>query len=175
MDEPVRVFIERAKAEAGVITDEELAKKLGRSKQAIASWRRRGSVPLAARAEIMLLTATKALASRVDALPLLDLKFKHFRALVKADSVVNAITIFFWSSFISGLKNPPSARTMLSIAAAQTELISIVRLSVLPVFEDGDEETLFRFVNQHHALQTDYRVARLLKSLDLDGNEVTAK
>ena len=46
MEEPIRVYIERLKAALGVTTDEEAASKLGISKQAIANWRRRGSVPL---------------------------------------------------------------------------------------------------------------------------------
>ncbi len=52
MEEPVRVFIERAKAALSIETDEQLASELGYSKQTIANWRRRGSVPEKARALI---------------------------------------------------------------------------------------------------------------------------
>lgn len=45
MEEPVRVFIERAKAALSIETDEQLASELGYSKQTIANWRRRGAVP----------------------------------------------------------------------------------------------------------------------------------
>jgi transcriptional regulator with XRE-family HTH domain len=178
MDDTVRVLIERAKAAAGVVTDEELGKKLGCSKQAIASWRRRGSVPSSARAKILNMTLEKSLPSiseLEEALALQKLQLKHTTAIVRAETLVNALTISFWSTFISSLKNPPSPGTMLSIARAQKELASIVRLTVLPVFEDGDEETLFRFANKHHALKRDAHVCRLLESLDLEGNEVSAK
>lgn len=49
MEEPVRVFIERAKAALSIDTDEQLASELGYSKQTIANWRRRGAVPTKAR------------------------------------------------------------------------------------------------------------------------------
>lgn len=45
MIESVRVYIERAKAALNVETDEELAKRIGYSKQAIASWRSRKKIP----------------------------------------------------------------------------------------------------------------------------------
>lgn len=46
MSEPVRVYIERMKAALGAVTDEDLSKSLGISKQAIANWRRREKIPL---------------------------------------------------------------------------------------------------------------------------------
>lgn len=46
MSEPVRVYIERMKAALGVVTDEDLSKSLGLSKQAIANWRKREKIPL---------------------------------------------------------------------------------------------------------------------------------
>lgn len=52
MSEPVRVYIERLKAHIGATTDDELAKSLGYSKQAIANWRRRGKVPIDAELKI---------------------------------------------------------------------------------------------------------------------------
>jgi hypothetical protein len=52
MNEHVRVFIERLKAALLIETDEELASRIGYSKQAIANWRRRGAVPNKARTKI---------------------------------------------------------------------------------------------------------------------------
>lgn len=46
MTEPVRVYIERVKAAFGVVTDEDLAFRLGLSKQAIANWRKRDKIPM---------------------------------------------------------------------------------------------------------------------------------
>ena len=45
MSEAVRVYIERVKAALSVTTDEDLAAKIGYSKQAIANWRRRDGIP----------------------------------------------------------------------------------------------------------------------------------
>lgn len=45
MSEAVRVYIERVKAALTVTTDEELAEKIGYSKQAITNWRRRNGIP----------------------------------------------------------------------------------------------------------------------------------
>lgn len=53
MSEAVRVYIERVKAALAVTTDEQLSAKLGYSKQAIASWRRRNGVPHKAELRIM--------------------------------------------------------------------------------------------------------------------------
>lgn len=52
MEEPVRVYIERAKAALSIDTDEQLASQLGYSKQTVANWRRRGAVPEKARERI---------------------------------------------------------------------------------------------------------------------------
>lgn len=43
--EPARIYIERMKDALKVRTDEELGAKLGYSKQAIANWRRRDTIP----------------------------------------------------------------------------------------------------------------------------------
>lgn len=43
--EPARIFIERMKVALGVRTDEELSRKLGYSKQAVANWRKRDTIP----------------------------------------------------------------------------------------------------------------------------------
>lgn len=53
MSEAVRVYIERVKAALDVTTDEDLAEKIGYSKQAIANWRRRGGLPHKAELRIM--------------------------------------------------------------------------------------------------------------------------
>lgn len=53
MTEDVRVYIERVKAALSVTTDEQLATKLGYSKQAIASWRSRRAVPYKAELRIV--------------------------------------------------------------------------------------------------------------------------
>lgn len=52
MEEPVRIYIERAKVALSIDTDEQLAYELGYSKQTIANWRRRGAVPEKARERI---------------------------------------------------------------------------------------------------------------------------
>lgn len=52
-DESIRVYIERLKDELHVRTDEELAEEIGYSKQAIANWRRRESIPAKAQAMII--------------------------------------------------------------------------------------------------------------------------
>lgn len=44
--EPARIYIERMKVALGVRTDEELSGKLGCSKQAVANWRKRNSIPV---------------------------------------------------------------------------------------------------------------------------------
>ncbi|WP_417689468.1 helix-turn-helix domain-containing protein [Roseibium sp.] len=53
MSEPVRVYIERMKSLFGVKTDLELAEHLGCSKQAIANWRRRDTIPFSVEADLV--------------------------------------------------------------------------------------------------------------------------
>ena len=44
--EPARIYIERMKVALSVRTDDELSRKLGYSKQAVANWRKRDTIPV---------------------------------------------------------------------------------------------------------------------------------
>lgn len=177
MSEPVRIFIERVKAAAGVRTDDELAKQLGCSKQAIASWRRRGTVPSSAKAAIQDKFGPKLempISALQHALQHQTLDLMHTIEVLKSKNIVDAVTIQFWSDYLARLKTRASAKTMLSIAAAQDALTDVVRLIVMPVFEHGNEIVLYDFVTRSKSLNNNAKVQKILAEIDLDGNEIIA-
>ncbi|TXH81903.1 MAG: hypothetical protein E6Q77_07270 [Rhizobium sp.] len=89
MTEPVRVYIERVKAAFGVETDEDLADRIGYSKQAIANWRRRQKVPEKASVVISHLLGPEFAASDT----------MRFVAEHHENRVRNLSAAFFWREF----------------------------------------------------------------------------
>lgn len=171
MTEPVRVYIERVKAAAGVQTDAELGGKLGYSKQAIATWRRRGFIPASAELQI---TAKLGHDLKIQGLKSAILRQAHsLESLIeqrRADRLVSAITIKILLWFINRLKNPPSERTLLSIGAAQRQLNNAVTEHVMPIFDQENEAALLASLTSQMAILENEKISILLSEIDLDGN-----
>jgi Bacteriophage CI repressor helix-turn-helix domain len=172
MSEPVRVYIERVKAECGVRTDQELGNLLGYSKQAIANWRRRDSIPAAV--ERRLITE---FGPRFALNPIL-----RRVAEKRMNQITTAVTILFWSKFVSSLKHSPSPVTMLSIADTNVSLRLAVEDTLDALWDEGSAPDLVHLVEMMmHQTQSQigldlpmHRIPLILGQVDLDGNEIDA-
>jgi Bacteriophage CI repressor helix-turn-helix domain len=168
MDEPVRVYIERLKAEYRVRTDEELGALLGYSKQAIANWRRRGVIPASVERKLV-----ATIGPRFAVNPALRKLAER-----RMNAIASACSIMFWHWFISSLKHRPSATTMLSIAAAEESIRAVARDTADQIWDEGDVFVLVELIGD---MMIDYtgsrglavptaRIEAILSGIDLDGN-----
>ena len=119
MSESVRAYIERMKAALRVKTDEELGKRLGYSKQAIANWRRRGRVPAETEREL------------VDAFGVgfaVDQWLKHYSSR-REDETVYASTLYAFERFIRSLEVAPTIELRRSLGYIFPEIEFAIRLN----------------------------------------------
>jgi hypothetical protein len=175
MSEPVRVYIERLKAECSVRTDEELGKLLGYSKQAIANWRRRESIPAALERKIV-----AELGPRFAINPTLR-RLADKRMTI----IVSAVVVKFWHEFLASLKDEPSPATLLSIAVVDDEIRAIAAGLVDTVWDEGTVQDMIYIISilMMRAVEGDSksegsfspRLPAALAKIDLDGNEIIGK
>ena len=119
-EEDIRVYIERLKVALGVRSDEQLGVKLGVSKQTIASWRRRGKLPLDAETRI------------VDAFgPGLAYSsaLRHIAGL-REDETVYAVALMAYEQFIGSLDAPPDLRMRRALGYLFPKVVETVRREV---------------------------------------------
>ncbi|WP_421590933.1 helix-turn-helix domain-containing protein [Shinella sp. M27] len=117
MSEPVQVYIERVKAALGITTDDELSAKLGKSKQAIANWRKREKVPVEAEIELA---------------NMLGPNFAHddlTREFVfsRENRIVYAATMYCFSHFEQSLERELTLEERLSLGREFQEVESLIR------------------------------------------------
>ena len=127
--EPTRIYIERMKSALNVVTDEELGKKLGYSKQAIANWRRRDTVP-------------KEISYRMaDAFgPQFAVEDAHRDRLeLREREVVHAVALYAYERALRDLGRPPSLHDRRDFGSVFPMLVSAVRKEVLSVGFEGED------------------------------------
>lgn len=163
MSESIRVYIERLKSACEAVTDQELADKLGYSKQAIASWRRRGNVPVTAELKI------------VEALGPGFARSPNIRgvALMREREVVDAVSLFVCERFILSLKNPPSIKTRRSLGYLFQEIQGAIRNEVRDIgFEYENSLTMLDVLMALVSTNQLPSIQPILARVDFDGNEV---
>lgn len=120
MSESIRVYIERMKAALGVVTDEDLSKSLGISKQAIANWRRREKIPL----EIEL-----KMVERFGADLAHEPLTREF-ALARENQIVHATTLYIFSYFENRIGRETTTEEKLALGSIFREVEEYVRKEV---------------------------------------------
>ena len=98
--EPARIYIERMKDALKVRTDEELARSLGYSKQAVANWRRRNTIPFSVSSKMAdafgpSFAATGAHRSLVE---------------IRDSEVVHAVALFAYEQYLADIGRIPTTR-----------------------------------------------------------------
>ncbi|WP_234624768.1 helix-turn-helix domain-containing protein [Agrobacterium vitis] len=157
MVEPVRVYIERVKAALGVTTDEEAAKSLGISKQAIANWRRRGKIPW--EVEIRLINAFGP-------------DFAHNEitrevATNRENDVTYAATLYAFSKFEKDLKRNPTLDERISMGHLFREAESIVREKIREIgFEEETSESVLEILIELIDLKTITKLNNILGKIN---------
>ncbi len=101
----------------------------------------------------------------------------------RMNRITTAVTILFWSKFVSSLKHTPSPVTMLSIADANAGLRSAVEDTLDALWDEGGASDLVHLVEMMmHDIELHigvdlpmHRISLILGQVDLDGNEISAK
>lgn len=117
MSEAVRVYIERIKAALQVVTDEEMAVKIGYSKQAIANWRRRNIIPKKAELRIIGILGN-GFAMNGD---LVSIKRMNY------DDIVHGLAILAVEQYTSHWRRPLRLFQVRAIGRRFDELEAIIR------------------------------------------------
>jgi len=129
----IRVYIEKAKAALGVRTDEQLAGKLGLSKQAIANWRRRGEIPSAI--ELRFVDAFGSDFAVSDAVKRL--------ATTRENEVVYAGALYVFEKYLRALPAAPSASEWRALGYLFPEIEQALRQRVKQIgFEQETSLTI---------------------------------
>lgn len=109
----VQLYVSGLKSHFRVKTDEELASKLGLSKQAIANWRSRGKIPL------------KFQAKMLDEYGILYSDWDITYAMPEGD-VIYAVSLYVYERIIRDLEHPIGVETRRTIGQAFPQILRLV-------------------------------------------------